>query len=184
MNKSNSMEKSIYIGLIVALLSVSAFIRIPIYPISITLQTFIIFLIPLVFGSKISFISVLIYFLLGLLGLPIFSSGGGLSYIFMPTFGYLVGFLISVIVSGYICRNNKNTKSFIIASIVSIIIIYTCGVIGVYININFIQDKKMLFSTIFASCILFFILDLIKLFLAIIVAPYLLKVIESISNRT
>ena len=108
MNNVNNIEQSIYIGLIVALLSVSAFIRIPMYPMSITLQTFIIFLIPLVFGSKISFISVVIYSLLGFLGLPIFSNGGGISYIFMPTFGYLIGFLISVLVSGWICKDNKD----------------------------------------------------------------------------
>lgn len=153
------------------------------YPMSITLQTFIIFLIPLVFGSKISFISVVIYLLLGFLGLPIFSNGGGISYIFMPTFGYLIGFLISVLVSGWICKDNKDRKSFIIAGIISLIIIYTCGVIGVYININFIQDKNMLFSTVFISCIVFIIPDLLKLFLAVILAPYILKVVNNISNR-
>lgn len=181
--KNNNIQSKVYIGLIVALLSVSTFIRIPMYPVSVTMQTFIIFLIPFIFGAKISFISVLIYIFLGLIGLPIFSNGGGIGYIFMPTFGYLIGYLISVVFAGIICNKNKIIMNFVFAGILSIVIIHACGIIGLYININYIQDKNILFSSIFKSGIVFVIPDLIKLILATIIIPYTVRVVNSIGYK-
>ena len=81
----------IWIGLTVALLAASAFVRIPMYPMPLTMQIFVVFLLPIVFGPKISFYGVGIYIALGLAGLPIFSTGGGIAYILMPSFGFLIG---------------------------------------------------------------------------------------------
>lgn len=73
----------------------SSQITIPLKPVPITLQTTIVLLIALTSNTKDAVISVGMYLLLGLLGLPIFSGGaGGIKYFFGPTLGYLIGFLL------------------------------------------------------------------------------------------
>ena len=135
----------LWIGLIVALLAASSFVRIPLYPIPITMQMFIVFLVPIVFGPKISFYGVALYILFGIAGLPIFSSGGGFGYILMPSFGFIVGYLLSTIPSGMLATRASSVKGLFVATIIGFIIIYTCGIIGLYININYLQKKEMMF---------------------------------------
>ena len=88
----------IYCGLFTALIAVGAFIKIPIPVVPFTLQYLFTMLAGLLLGSRLGTVSVLSYMLLGLAGLPIFSEGGGLWYVFKPSFGYIIGFAV-----GYIC---------------------------------------------------------------------------------
>ncbi len=78
-------------GLFIALMIISAFISIPIGTIKITLQFLITNICCLILGKKWGTISVLLYLLLGLFGLPIFSDGGGFAYVLKPSFGFLIG---------------------------------------------------------------------------------------------
>jgi biotin transport system substrate-specific component len=63
-------------------------------------------------GSKLGALSQLIYVVLGLIGIPVFTKGGGLSYIFEPSFGYLIGFILAACIIGvpylYIVLKNVN----------------------------------------------------------------------------
>ena len=83
----------IYCGLFTALIAVGAFIKIPIPVVPFTLQYLFTMLAGLLLGSRLGTVSVLSYMLLGLAGLPIFSEGGGLWYVFKPSFGLLPLFL-------------------------------------------------------------------------------------------
>ena len=80
----------IYCGLFTALIAVGAFIKIPIPVVPFTLQYLFTMLAGLLLGSRLGTVSVLSYMLLGLAGLPIFSEGGGLWYVFKPSFGYII----------------------------------------------------------------------------------------------
>ncbi len=174
----------IWAGLAAALLAVSAFVRIPMYPVPLTMQIFIVFLIPLVFGPKIAFYGTAAYIVMGLAGLPVFAGGGGIGYVLMPSFGYLIGYLASAVPAGLICSRINRLWGFIMAGVVSLVIIYACGVLWLYININFIQGKEMLFSTAFKTGVLAFILpDAVKLAGAIAVAPVLSKFFRSVRSR-
>ena len=80
-------------ALFTALIAIGAFIRIPVPFCPFTLQLLFTTLAGLLLGSRRGAASVAVYVLLGLVGLPVFTSGGGPSYIFQPTFGYLIGFI-------------------------------------------------------------------------------------------
>ena len=78
--------------LFTVLTAVGAFIKIPLGAVPVSLQTVFVLLSALLLGKKAA-ISQGLYVLLGLLGLPIFTGGGGIGYVLTPTFGYLIGFI-------------------------------------------------------------------------------------------
>ena len=97
--------KSIFIALIgTILLAISSKIKIPFYPVPMTMQTLIVLLIGIGFGWKLGVATVALYLFEGIIGLPVFSGtpekGIGLIYFTGPTMGYLVGFLIAVFFAG------------------------------------------------------------------------------------
>lgn len=86
--KTNQMILS---ALFTALISIGAFIKIPIPVVPFTLQFLFTMLAGLLLGGRLGTLSVLVYILLGLVGLPVFTEGGGLAYLLKPTFGYIIG---------------------------------------------------------------------------------------------
>ncbi len=119
-----------------ALIAAGAFIKIPIPYISVTLQVFFIVLAAMLLGGKYSAASVGVYVLLGLIGIPIFTEGGGFFYVLKPTFGYLIGFIIGAYVMGKIANANSSLKRLFLADIVGILIIYAIGVVYFYAASN------------------------------------------------
>ena len=114
------------------LLTISAKIKIPFYPVPMTMQTFVVLLVGMTFGYKIGLSIVLLYLLEGIIGLPVFSNspekGVGLLYFTGPTMGYLIGFILATFLSGYL---NLNTNYFdvFIKLIFSVSVIYLFGVL-------------------------------------------------------
>lgn len=91
------------------LMVISAYVRIPLFfsPVPITMQTFVLFLSILVLGKKAAF-SQIIYLLLGMGGLPVFSNAGfGALYLLGPTGGYIVGFLLTAAILPFVLPKNK-----------------------------------------------------------------------------
>jgi len=86
------------------LLTISAKIKIPFYPVPMTMQTFVVLFLGISFGYKVGVTAVFLYLLEGIAGLPVFSGtpekGIGLAYFMGPTGGYLVGFLVATYVAG------------------------------------------------------------------------------------
>ena len=94
--KKLSTVSMVLCGMFAALVAIGAFIQIPVpYMDYFTLQFFFVLLAGLILGADKGAISVGCYVLLGLVGVPIFAAGGGIGYIFRPSFGYLVGFIVS-----------------------------------------------------------------------------------------
>ena len=104
-------------ALFAALTAVGAFITIPVPPVPFSLQIFFAILAGALLGSRRGAISVAVYVLLGLCGLPVFTKGAGLSYIFQPTFGYLAGFILGAWLCGRIVelRADKGMKTMLLA---------------------------------------------------------------------
>ena len=90
----------VYCALFTALIAVGAFIKIPIPVVPFTLQYLFTMLAGILLGSRLGSLSVLAYMILGLIGLPIFSEGGGIGYVFKPSFGYIIGFCVGTFVTG------------------------------------------------------------------------------------
>ena len=110
MTKSHTSARDLVLcAMFSALIAIGAFIRITLptepYAMHFTLQWFFVLTAALLLGERGAFLSVLVYLLLGLAGLPVFASGGGLSYIARPTFGFLLGFLPAAWVSGFLSRH-------------------------------------------------------------------------------
>lgn len=75
------------------LLTLSAKISVPVLPVPVTLQTFAVAALAAAFGWRIGVATVVLYLIEGLSGLPVFATGGGLDYVFRPSFGFLVGYI-------------------------------------------------------------------------------------------
>ena len=107
-SKTTKTEKIIKLILITiigsVLITISAKIKIPFYPVPMTMQTFIILLIGITLGYRIGLATVTLYLLEGIFGLPVFANspekGIGIVYFMGPTMGYLIGFLVAVYFSG------------------------------------------------------------------------------------
>ena len=118
-----------FCSMFAVLIAVGAFIKIPISIVPITLQTLFVVMAGFILGKKKAFLSVLLYIMIGLLGLPIFANGGGIAYVLQPTFGYLIGFLVVSYLIGRFSEKGKDIKSMMIISIVGMLIIYMFGMI-------------------------------------------------------
>ena len=97
--------KNLFVVLVgTVLLAVSSKIKIPFYPVPMTMQTFVVLIIGIGFGWKIGIATIALYLFEGIIGLPVFSGtpekGIGFVYFTGPTMGYLIGFLITVFLAG------------------------------------------------------------------------------------
>lgn len=118
-------------ALFCTLIIVGSLIKIPMpNMMPITLQTFFVLLTGLVLPLKSSTLATLTYTVLGLIGLPIFSGGGGLGYVLMPNFGFIIGFVISsVIISIIIEKLKKRTFwQYFTISLLGVSVIYIIGI--------------------------------------------------------
>ncbi len=120
----------IFLGSI--LLTVSSKIKIPFYPVPMTMQTFVVLFLGMSFGYKIGLAAVSLYLFEGIIGLPVFSNspekGIGLIYFTGPTMGYLIGFLFATFLAGYF-NFKENILINFIKLLFSVSIIYIFGII-------------------------------------------------------
>lgn len=116
-------------ALFVALITIGAWIRIPVPLVPFTLQFLFTMLAGLLLGGKLGATTVCIYMIMGLLGLPIFTEGGGLSYILKPSFGYIIGFAVAAYVTGNIANQvlHPSYQRLLIANFIGLGIVYLFG---------------------------------------------------------
>ena len=132
--KTNSIQKILKLFILIFLgtmaLTFSAKLKIPFYPVPMTMQTFVVLFLGIAFGYKIGLATVSIYLLEGIIGIPVFSNspekGVGLIYFTGPTMGYLLGFLSAVFFAGFF--NLKNNIFLILVKLIfSVSTIYIFG---------------------------------------------------------
>ena len=105
--KQSKLLRYVFLALIGSIiLAVSSKIKIPFYPVPMTMQTFIVLFLGISFGYKIALATVGLYLLEGIFGLPVFSNsperGIGLAYFTGPTMGYLIGFFLACFLSSFV----------------------------------------------------------------------------------
>ena len=119
----------IFLGSI--LLTISSKIKIPFYPVPMTMQTFVVLFLGMSFGYKIGLATVSLYLLEGIIGLPVFSNspekGVGIIYFTGPTMGYLIGFMFATFLAGYF-NFKVNIFYTFLKLIISVSVIYILGV--------------------------------------------------------
>ena len=126
------LKNILYILLGSTLLIVSAKIKLPFYPVPMTMQTFVVILVGITFGWKIGVATISLYLFEGIIGLPVFAGtpekGIGFTYFVGPTMGYLVGFIFATFVAGYL-NFNTNILFVFLKLIFSVSIIYILGIL-------------------------------------------------------
>lgn len=157
-----------------ALIAIGAFIQIPLpYLDYFTLQFLFVLLAGIVLGSKLGGLSVLTYVIIGLIGIPIFAGGGGISYIFKTSFGYLLGFIISAYLTGLIIE--KTNKNYYLAVMVGLMATYIIGLSYKYFILNYYLQTPISFKLVLLSC---FPIDLPCDIILCILAVFIAKKLE------
>jgi biotin transport system substrate-specific component len=164
-------RKTLLIALFTGLIIVGTFIKVPLPPVPISLQSFFVILAGMIGGLQIGLFATVIYLLLGMIGLPVFSTGGGLAALIAPTGGYLFGMLLAVIVVGIFSDRIKagaNKKGHIvlcaIGGILGTLVIYAVGLPWLKNALDMSWSK-----TLVAGMYPFLIGDMIKLIVALII---------------
>ena len=160
---------TVFLGSI--LLIISAKIKVPMYPVPMTLQPLAVLMIAMLFGRKLATFTVGLYIFKGLIGFPVFAYGGGLLYLMGPTGGFIIGFFCSAIIVGYFADLGWGRKISlsIFAMIIGMLIIYFLGIFQLALLKGF---DYALVKGLFP----FIIGDFYKILLAGLLTPYIWKI--------
>ena len=155
------------------LLAISSKVQVPFWPVPMTMQTFVIFLIGMTYGVRLSFATVTLYLFEGAVGLPVFASGGGIAYLTGPTAGYLYGMLFASVVISHLANLGFSRTYFkaLVSLVSGSIIIFLFGII--YLG-SIIGYQK----AIAAGLLPFIPSELFKIALAVAIVPTIHKVIK------
>lgn len=177
-NISNKTLSLVYCGACVALIAICSWISIPM-TIPFTLQTFAVCLATALLGTKRGTVTVLVYILLGLVGVPVFSGfKGGVSVLLGPTGGYIIGFIFTAIVVGLI--TDKINKSVPVLALAMILGIFVCYLFGTFWFVNVYTKTKepVSIATALSWCVFpYLIPDACKIALAVFLEKRLERVI-------
>ena len=174
--KSKILKYILVIFLGSILLTISSKIKIPFYPVPMTMQTFVVLFLGMSFGYKVGLATVSLYLLEGIIGLPVFSNspekGVGLVYFTGPTMGYLIGFLFATFLAGYF-----NFKGNIFINFIKLLIsVSTIYLLGVFWLGNLIGWDKPIFQL---GAQPFLLAELFKILILAILVPKILKLKNS-----
>ena len=171
------------VALFAALTAVGAFIRIPLGYSSITLQTFFTAMAGCVLGPWYGALSQLVYVALGLVGLPIFTQGGGIGYLMQPTCGFLIGLIPAAWVIGRIAGRKPEPKQIVPACLLGYGVLYAIGVPYVALILNTFLGEGMGFSAImWAGMIPFLPGDMIKILCITLLMPPILRQLDKLDK--
>lgn len=127
-------------ALFAALTAIGAYIRVPFPIVPFTLQVFFVLLSGAILGPRRGCASQLLYLAMGLLGLPVFSGGGGVQYVLHPTFGFILGFPVASWIVGTISKIGRGESfwQYLAASLAGIAAIDAIGIFVLYVNLNYV----------------------------------------------
>jgi len=116
--KEVSLVKNLFLAVLgTIVLAISAKVKIPFYPVPMTMQTFVVLLLGISFGWRLGLFTITLYLIEGIAGLPVFAGtpekGVGIVYFIGPTMGYLVGFVVAVYLTGLFKFKNNFIINFI-----------------------------------------------------------------------
>lgn len=140
-----STKEMIVCSIFAALIAIGAFIKIPVPYVPFTMQLMFTTLAGVILGANLGAISVGVYLTIGLIGIPVFTKGGGIGYIFQPTFGYLIGFMIGAYVTGKIVEKYENPSfvNILFAGLAGLSIVYLIGVPYFYFISNLVINNPI-----------------------------------------
>lgn len=164
----------VLVGVFVAIISICAWISIPMVPIPITLQILGVFITASILGAKLGTVSIIIYILLGAVGLPVFSNfTGGFGILLSPTGGFIIGFIFTALTIGIITSFKNSILTNTLAMLLGLLLCYTFGTVWycIYANVDFI-------TAVLICVVPFLIGDAVKIATASILVTKLKKHIK------
>ena len=158
-------------SLFAALIAIGAFLQIPLPNFDyFTLQFFFVLMAGMLLGARLGAMSASLYVLTGLLGIPVFAAGGGISYVLRPSFGFLLGFIVTAYCSGWIMEHGQRTwRTCFLAALAGLLATYGIGLVYKYMLLNYYTGTGISFYLLLLSC---FPLDLPGDILFSILAAY------------
>ena len=171
---SGHLKENLICTLFIALMAVSSYIRIPIpgYGVPFTAQVLIVLAASMMQRPLYALATQGIFLLMGLTGIPVFGANSGIGAVLSPTFGFLVGFLAAApVIALFVCKSSRKFYSYLIVGGIGICILYTFGVAYLWWYTNHIVGKAISIGTaVVSGCLIFLPLDVVKLFLASVIA--------------
>ena len=165
-----------FAALFAALTAAAAFLRIPLGPVAVTPQFLITAMAGVILGAKWGAVSQGLYVALGLVGLPLFTMGGGFGYILQPTFGFLLGLIAAAAVIGGITKGRAAPRRILLAALAGLAVLYLIGlpymalIYSTYLHQDIPFGKLMMLG-----CIPFLPFDAAKILLTAALCPILQK---------
>ena len=179
--KVNFKTKDIILAsLFVALISVGAYIKIPFIIIPFTLQLFFVLLAGQLLNAGMFALTMVTYIILGLVGLPVFSGGGGPGYVLTPSFGYVIGFLFcGTIISLLRKESNRSFIHLLCCNLIGEVVLYIFGISYYFILNTFYFGKTVAIWPMFVYCCFVFIpSDLLSSVMSVIVSKRIWPVLN------
>jgi biotin transport system substrate-specific component len=128
-----------------ALLTISAKLEVPFYPVPMTMQTLAVLVLGIAFGARLGAATVLLYLAEGAVGLPVFAGtpelGIGIAYMMGPTGGYLAGFVLSAAITGWLTERRHDWPALVLAVAAGSIVVFIPGVLWLAQLIGFEQSR-------------------------------------------
>ena len=152
------------------LLTVSSKIQVPFWPVPMTMQTFVVFLIGAAYGWQLAGFTLFVYLLEGALGLPVFAKGGGLAYLIGPTAGYLYGMFLGAITIGFLSQ-----KGFADSYVLCFLSIISGSIIIFLLGVGYLGSIIGYDKAISAGLTPFIPSEIFKIALAVALIPSIYK---------
>jgi biotin transport system substrate-specific component len=155
------------------LLTISAKIQVPFWPVPMTMQTFVVLVLGVAYGWRLAGATVLLYLAQGALGLPVFAGGGGIAYMAGPTGGYLAGFLLAAVAVGWLAERGwaRSAPSTLAAMLIGTAIIFGCGIAWLSTLIGLPQAVS-------AGLVPFLLSEAVKIALATALVPFAWRLMQ------
>ena len=173
-------------ALFIVLITVGTFIRIPLPLCPVNLQPFFVILSGLLLGGKNGAFSVLGYVLLGLVGLPVFTSGGGIGYVLQPTFGFMIGYIIAAFIIGTVSSAGRQTVFRLTAAgLCGLAVVYGVGLVYYWCISRYYLGSDIGVWTMLVNC--FFLplpKDIASCVLAAILGKRLLPLVGTVPAKS
>lgn len=184
-------------SLFAILVGVGAMIRIPLpfSPMPVTLQTAMVFLAGTLLGARRASVAMAMYMAMGLVGLPVFTQGGGFHNLLVPSFGFIIGFIPASWAIGRICeaagrrfgdarqRGLLALASRAIACLAGYAVYNAVGVLWLHMNINYIMGKSVtLYQSLMMGLVPFILPDMLKLAAAVVIVSLIVARVRSLDT--
>lgn len=175
----NKTRMMILAALFAALTAVGAFIRFPLGTMSVTLQFMFTAMAGVLLGAKWGAVSQTVYVVLGLVGLPVFTMGGGIGYVMQPSFGFLLGLIPTAWVIGRLTEKENGHWRIALACLAGLAVLYLIGLPYMYLIMKLYLHKSItVWTAVKAGMLVYLPGDAIKIALTVLLYKPLCRAIR------